>query len=50
MATLSFLLCILRPALINVTGLVFENSMYNRKSSTVIKINITVHIFLEQYV
>ena len=26
---------IIRPVLINVTELVFENSMYNRKSSTV---------------
>ena len=39
----------LSPVLINVTGLVFENSTYNRKSSTVIKINSTIHFFLEQY-
>ena len=36
---------IIRPVLINVTGLVFENSTYNRKSSTVIKINSTIHFF-----
>ena len=32
----------------NVTGLVFEKSAYNRKSSTVIKMNST--IFLKQYI
>ena len=30
---------------INVTGLVFESSTYNRKSSTAIKINSTIHFF-----
>ena len=41
---------IIRPVLINVTGLVFENSTHKRKSSTVIKSNSMIHIFLEQYV
>ena len=42
--TLRFLLHI-RPVLINVAGLVFDNSTYDRKSSTVIKINSTIHFF-----
>ena len=35
----------IRPVLINVTGLVFENSTHNRESRTVIKIDSTIHIF-----
>ena len=34
---------IIRPVLLNITSLVFENSTYN--SSTKIKINSTIHIF-----
>ena len=36
---------ITRPVLINYTGLVFANRTYNRKSSTVMKMNSTSHIF-----
>ena len=35
----------MRPVLINVRGLVFENSTYNRRISIVIKINSTIHFF-----
>ena len=48
MPTLRFLLQYQYAVLCNVTGLVFENGIYNRRSSTVIKINNTVQIFLEQ--
>ena len=41
---------IIAPVLINVTGLVFYKSTYNRKSSTEIKINSAINFFLEQYV
>ena len=36
---------IIRPELINVTGLVFENSKYNRKSSAEIKIKVRYTFF-----
>ena len=36
---------LLRPVLIDVTGLVFDNITYNRKSSTVIEINSRIHFF-----
>ena len=40
-----YISAIIRPVLTNVTGLVFKHNMYNRKSSTVIKINSMIHIF-----
>ena len=39
-----------RPLCINVIDLDFENSMYNRKSSAVIKVNSTIYHFLGQYI
>ena len=41
---------IISTVLIKVTGLIFKNSTYNRKSCAVTKINSTIYLLLEQYI